>query len=127
MWSATMETNSPAVRGIWKDINNDINPRWHEGKPRICYRKALHSMKASKSMATGGRTIAALSAELSKLQSRCTYTTLQRWGAGRDMETGQLMHNRYSLSQEALRAGPLTCGLEDSYLFDIPDQVVQCI
>lgn len=32
-----------------------------------------------------------------------------------------------SISQEALRTGPLTCGLEDSYLFDIPDQVVQCV
>lgn len=48
-----------------------------------------------------------------------------RQGGGN--KAGQLMRNNYSLSQEALRTGPPTCGLEDSYLFDIPDQVVQCI
>lgn len=115
------------VSGIWQAIGNDINPCWHGGKPRVCYRKALHSVKASKTMATEGRTTAALSAEVPKLRSRCTYTVPRWWGAGRDMETGQLMHYRYSLSQEALGTGPLTCDLEDSYLFDIPDQVVQCV
>lgn len=97
-WKLTPQT----VRGIWKDVGNDINPRWHGGEPGICYRKALHSIKASQTMVTGGRTTAASSAEVSKLPSRGAYIDPQRWGLagtwrlGSSCTTGTVYDRKHS-------------------------------